>query len=133
MAEAKENHGSYDKLFSRQPRKPFIAVNKRVFNAIAFCLGAALSVVSQTLIRLGFKRGLKAHRNLEAAMTLSTLFSFYTEPEYVFHNDKLMDLAKRMGKADQDLFPGRFKSNRMGKLLAKNSYGGFKLLRLKGT
>ena len=132
MAEAKENHGSYDKLFSRQPRKPFIAVNKRVFNAIAFCLGAVLSVVSQTLIRLGFKRGLKAHRNLEAAMTLSTLFSFYTEPEYVFHNDKLMDLAKRMGKADQDLFPVDSKAIEWENYLRKIHMAGLNCYALKG-
>ena len=38
-------------------------------------------------------------------MTLSAIFSFYTEPNYIFHNNKLLDLAKRMGKKDQELFP----------------------------
>jgi alcohol-forming fatty acyl-CoA reductase len=105
MTEAKENHGSYEKLFARRPRKPFIAVNRQLFTAIALCLNAVLSVVNTTLLKLGFKRGLKAKRNLDAAMALSTIFSFYTEPEYIFHNDKLLNLAKRMGKADQVLFP----------------------------
>ena len=89
-------------------------------------------MVSQTLIRLGFKRGLKAHRNLEAAMTLSTLFSFYTEPEYVFHNDKLMDLAKRMGKADQDLFPVDSKAIEWENYLRKIHMAGLNCYALKG-
>ena len=105
MTEAKENHASYDKLFLRRPRKPFIAVNKRLFSAVTLCLSIVLTVISQTMMKLGFKRGLKAQRNLDAAMTLSTIFSFYTEPDYVFHNNKLLDLAKRMGKTDQQLFP----------------------------
>jgi nucleoside-diphosphate-sugar epimerase len=105
MAEAKENYRSYDKLFLRQPRKPFIAVDKRIFAAVTLCLSLVLNAVSHTLVKLGFKRGLKARRNLDAAMTLSAIFSFYTEPNYIFHNNKLLDLAKRMGKKDQELFP----------------------------
>lgn len=132
MAEAKENHGSYDKLFLRQPRKPFIAVNRKLFSAITLCLSVILSVISQTLVKLGMKRGLKARRNLDAAMALSTVFSFYTEPNYIFHNNKLLDLAKRMGSADQALFPVDSNAINWETYLRKVHMAGLNCYALKG-
>ncbi len=132
MAEAKENHATYDKLFLRQPRKPFIAVNKRLFNAITYSMSIILLIASQTLGKLGWKRSLKARRNLDAAITLSTIFSFYTEPEYVFHNDKLIDLAKRMGPVDQALFPVDARAIDWEHYLRKVHMAGLNRYALKG-
>jgi len=132
MAEAKENHGAYDKLFSRRPRKPFIAVNKRLFNAITLCMSFVLLMASQTLGKLGWKRSLKARRNLDAAISLSTIFSFYTEPEYIFHNDKLINLAKRMGPADQALFPVDARAINWEHYLRKVHMPGLNCYALKG-
>jgi fatty acyl-CoA reductase len=132
MAEAKENHGAYDKLFARRPRKPFIAVNKRLFNAITLCMSFVLLIASQTLGKLGWKRSLKARRNLDAAISLSTIFSFYTEPEYTFHNDKLINLAKRMGPADQALFPVDARAINWEHYLRKVHMAGLNCYALKG-
>ncbi|MDF1693456.1 MAG: fatty acyl-CoA reductase [Zhongshania sp.] len=132
MAEAKENHASYDKLFMRQPRKPFIAVDKRLFNAITLCMRFVLLVASQTLAKVGWKRGLKARRNLDAAIALSTIFSFYTEPEYIFHNNKLIDLAKRMGPADEALFPVDARAINWETYLRKIHMAGLNCYALKG-
>lgn len=132
MAEAKENHAAYDKLFLRRPRKPFIAVNKRLFNAITICMRFALLIVSETLSKLGLKRKLKARRNLDAAIALSTIFSFYTEPEYIFHNDKLINLAKRMGPTDQALFPVDARAINWEHYLRKVHMAGLNCYALKG-
>jgi len=43
--------------------------------------------------------------NIETAMKLSTVFSFYTQPSYVFHNKKLMKLHDQFNDADRALFP----------------------------
>ncbi|MEX1670185.1 fatty acyl-CoA reductase [Zhongshania guokunii] len=132
MAEAKENHESYDKLFARRPRKPFIAVDKRLFNAITLCMRFVLLIASQTLAKLGWKRGIKARRNLDAAIALSTIFSFYTEPEYIFHNNKLIDLAKRMGPADEALFPVDARAINWETYLRKIHMAGLNCYALKG-
>ena len=92
----------------------------------------ALLIVSETLSKLGLKRKLKARRNLDAAIALSTIFSFYTEPEYIFHNDKLINLAKRMGPADQALFPVDARAINWEHYLRKVHMAGLNCYALKG-
>ncbi|MCK7544458.1 fatty acyl-CoA reductase [Marinobacter bryozoorum] len=104
MAEAKENYAAYDKLFCRQPSKPFMAVNRTLFDTAVTGIRVPLSLASKALKMAGHSRELKLLRNLDTTRALATIFGFYTAPDYVFHNEKLMDLAERMGDADRELF-----------------------------
>ncbi|TBW57890.1 dehydrogenase [Marinobacter halodurans] len=105
MAEAKENYATYDKLFYRQPRKPFIAVNRRLFDTVMSGARLPLKAFNQALKLAGSERELKALRNIDTTLSLATIFGFYTAPDYVFDNSQLLDLAQRMGELDRNLFP----------------------------
>ncbi len=105
MVEAKDCYAEYDQLFYRQPSKPFMAVNRRLFDTVVGGARIPLSIASRVLKLLGHDRDLKALRNLDTTRSLATIFGFYTAPNYVFQNDGLMALAKRMGGVDRMLFP----------------------------
>ncbi|MFW5825722.1 MAG: SDR family oxidoreductase, partial [Marinobacter sp.] len=104
MVEARENHAAYDKLFSRQPTKPFMAINRTLFDAAVTGMRVPLSLANRAMKKAGRSRELKLLRNLDTTRALATIFGFYTAPDYVFHNEELMDLAERMGDADRELF-----------------------------
>jgi alcohol-forming fatty acyl-CoA reductase len=105
MTEAKNHHADYQKLFNRQPTKPFVALNRRLFHALVGGLRLPLSMVDQGLRLTGTDRKLKALSNLDTSRSLATIFGFYTAPDYIFRNDALLALASRMGKLDRALFP----------------------------
>ncbi|WP_417517069.1 fatty acyl-CoA reductase [Marinobacter sp.] len=108
MAEAKTNFAAYERLFYRQPVKPFIAVNRSVFDALVGGARIPLTMTQRMMRRLGMlgnERDLKVLRNLDTTRSLATIFGFYTAPDYIFHNDDLLALASRMGEVDEVLFP----------------------------
>lgn len=105
MSEAKQNHQTYQKLFTQAPRRNFVAVDKRLFTLVAACARLGVIAFNQLLGRLGLRRKVRARRNLDTAIELSTLFSFYAQPKFVFHSNKLLSLSKSMGAVDQELFP----------------------------
>ncbi|MDX1458336.1 MAG: fatty acyl-CoA reductase [Marinobacter sp.] len=105
MDEAKHNYAEYDQLFYRQPRKPFIAVNRTLFEAVIGGARLPLSVAGRMLKVIGHTRELKLLKNIDTTRSLATIFGFYTAPDYVFQSDELMSLSQRMGAADQALFP----------------------------
>ncbi|WP_417529773.1 fatty acyl-CoA reductase [Marinobacter lipolyticus] len=105
MAESKANYAAYDQLFYRQPSKPFIAVNRKLFDAVVGGMRVPLSLTSRVMRMLGQNRELKTLRNLDTSRSLATIFGFYTAPDYIFRNDSLQALASRMGERDQALFP----------------------------
>ncbi|MDX1754508.1 MAG: fatty acyl-CoA reductase [Marinobacter sp.] len=105
MDEAKSNYAQYDQLFYRQPRKPFMAINRTLFDAVISGAQLPLSVADRVLKAIGHTRELKLLKNLDTTRSLATIFGFYTAPDYVFQSDELMQLSKRMGAADQALFP----------------------------
>lgn len=105
MAESKSNFADYDQLFYRQPTKPFIAVNRRLFDAVVGGVRIPLSITGKVLRLLGQNRELKVLRNLDTTRSLATIFGFYTAPDYIFRNDDLLALASRMGELDKVLFP----------------------------
>lgn len=105
MAEAKTNYAQYDRLFYRQPVKPFFAVNRRLFDAMVGGARVPLSLARRMMGLLGKDRELKLLRNLDTTRSLATIFGFYTAPDYIFRNDDLLALAARMGDADKALFP----------------------------
>lgn len=105
MAESKANYAAYDQLFYRQPTKPFIAVNRKLFDAVVGGVRVPLSVTARVMRMLGQNGELKMLRNLDTSRSLATIFGFYTAPDYIFRNDELQALASRMGEQDQALFP----------------------------
>ncbi|WP_227519882.1 fatty acyl-CoA reductase [Mangrovitalea sediminis] len=105
VAEAQENHAAYDRLFYRRPRRPFIAVDKRLFEAMMGGIRTPLRMAGRFLKMLGQEGQVSALANIDTAIKLSTIFSFYTAPNYIFHNDSLLKLSKTMSEADQALFP----------------------------
>ncbi|KAA1171974.1 dehydrogenase [Marinobacter salinexigens] len=105
MEEAKDNYAEYDQLFYRQPSKPFIAVNRRLFETVVGGVRIPLKITSRVLKMLGQTRELKVLRNLDTTRSLATIFGFYTAPDYVFQNEELTALAERMGEVDKELFP----------------------------
>ncbi|WP_111497508.1 fatty acyl-CoA reductase [Marinobacter bohaiensis] len=105
MDEAKENYAAYDRLFYRQPRRPFMAINRKVFGAAMSGARLPLQVANRALKLMGSERELRALRNIDTTLSLATIFGFYTAPDYVFQNDKLLSLSERMGELDRNLFP----------------------------
>ncbi|MAL99702.1 MAG: dehydrogenase [Alteromonadaceae bacterium] len=105
MAEAKENFAAYERLFPSQPTKPFIALDRRVFNAVSTGVRRPLKMLDKGLKRLGQGYDLKVMGSLETTLKLAEVFSFYSSPEYVFHSDKLLSLSQRMTETDRRLFP----------------------------
>lgn len=105
MEEAKTNYQAYEQLFYRKPTKPFIAVNRKLFDAVVSGARIPLGVASRALRMVGYGRDLKVLRNLDTTRSLATIFGFYTAPDYIFRNDELLALAGRMGEADKALFP----------------------------
>ncbi|MDP4548469.1 fatty acyl-CoA reductase [Marinobacter sp. MDS2] len=105
MAEAKANYAAYDHLFYRKPSKPFVAVNRTLFDLVVSGVRLPLSLSNGVLRRLGSRSDLKWLRNLDTTQSLATIFGFYTAPDYIFCNDQLLALAKRTGEIDQSLFP----------------------------
>ncbi|WP_148861984.1 fatty acyl-CoA reductase [Marinobacter fonticola] len=105
MMEAKENYAAYDRLFYRRPRKPFIAVNRRLFGAVINGARMPLQIMNQAMKLAGSERELRSLRNIDTTLSLATIFGFYTAPDYIFHNDRLLALSQRLGEHDQSLFP----------------------------
>lgn len=105
MTEAKENHAAYDKLFYRRPRKPFIAVGRRLFGVVINGVRLPLSVTERALRLIGRGSDLRALRNIDTTRSLATIFGFYTAPDYIFHNAELIALSERLSEQDRTLFP----------------------------
>ncbi len=105
MEEARTNYAAYDRLFYRQPTKPFIAVNRGLFDAVIEGARLPLSVADRLLKLLANGRELRALKNIDTTRSLATIFGFYTAPSYVFHNEKLLALSERMSAFDRALFP----------------------------
>lgn len=106
MAESRENYAAYSRLFPRQPSKPFIALDRHLFEAISSGVRIPMGMLDKSLKLFGRSNNdFKVLVNLETTLKLAKVFSFYTSPDYIFHNDKLLELAQRMGPADRALFP----------------------------
>src|SRR5690606_33929627 len=99
------NHAAYDQLFYRRPSKPFMAVERRLFDAVMTGARWPLSLAGRALKLVGHGRELTMLKNVDTARSLATIFGFYTAPDYIFHNEGLLSLAQRMGEADQQRFP----------------------------
>lgn len=105
MDEARANYAAYDRLFYRQPTKPFIAVGRGLFDAVIGGARLPLSVADRLLKVFAGSRELRVLRNIDTTRSLATIFGFYTAPDYIFHNEQLLTLSERIGAFDKALFP----------------------------
>ena len=99
------DHKLHEKLYYRRPRRPFVAVNRKLFDRVVGGVRVSLALADRALKLIGQPREIVALRNLDVTRSLATIFGAYTAPDYVFHNDRLLALAERMGAADKVLFP----------------------------
>lgn len=106
MAEARDNHARYDNLFLRQPSKPLVALDKRVFSTSLASVRTPLAVMARTLRLLGREPDWPLLKNLDDTANLAALFAFYTSSNATYRNDRLLALAERMGEIGAHaLFP----------------------------
>lgn len=98
MAEARDNHASYDKLFTRQPSKPFVALDKRIFHIGLASVRIPLVALARTLRLLGRNTDWRVLKNLDEAADLAGVFAFYASSNATYCNDRLLALAERMGE-----------------------------------
>lgn len=103
--EADENYQQHEKLFYRKPKRPFMMVSKSVFLGMMSAMKLPLLAVNKVGKWFGRDIQSKTLDNIETAMNLSTVFSFYSEPKYRFHNEQLMALSNRIDDVERSLFP----------------------------
>ncbi len=102
--EVRVNWAKYPNLAKKQPEKKFVLVNKKVFIGVMKGLKLAHSV--SDIVRFkSLNTKSKAAKVVDSTLRLSSIYSLYTSPEYVFNSDKLMALSDRMGEKDKELFP----------------------------
>lgn len=102
--EVKQNWHKYPKLTQKQPKRTFVPVNKTVFVAAVTLAKWGLTLIDRLMLR-GTDHRSPALKLVESTLRLTSIYVTYTSPYYVFNNDRLMDLAERMGATDRVLFP----------------------------
>lgn len=103
---AAENHyDRFENLFPRKPEKPFMMVPGFAFNSIIYSSYHAVKMKNKLAAGLNQTSSLRAQKNLETAIQLSSIFAFYTQPRYTFSNSKLVSLAGQAGRKDAHEFP----------------------------
>ncbi len=103
--EADDNYQQHEKLFYRKPKRPFMMVSKNVFLGMMNTMKYPLMAVNKLGKLVGLNVQAKTLNNIETAMNLSTVFSFYSEPKYRFHNEQLIALSNRIDDGERSLFP----------------------------
>ncbi|WP_229506314.1 wax ester/triacylglycerol synthase family O-acyltransferase [Massilia sp. BJB1822] len=102
--ESRRNWRNYERLFFKAPRHRFRVVGRPTFLLMLRAMAAGLALRSglRQLLGLGESPALEA---LRTTQTLAQTFSFYTAPQYRFHNDGLLALAQRFSAQDGLDFP----------------------------
>ncbi|UZE97151.1 fatty acyl-CoA reductase [Alkalimarinus alittae] len=103
--EADENYQQYKKLFYRKPKRPFVMVSKHLFLGMMNTIKLPLMMLNKVGKWFGQDIHVKTLDNVETAMNLSTVFSFYSEPKYRFHNPQLIALSQRINETERSIFP----------------------------
>ncbi|MBK8970077.1 MAG: SDR family oxidoreductase [Hahellaceae bacterium] len=106
--EAHENYHLYDRLFYRKPQRRFVMIPRLAFHLTmvsGFYLAKAGSKIAGLLA--GKSGHSKALDNLETTLKLSLVFSFYTSPNYIFSNERLLELSRRASPEALSRFPVR--------------------------
>ena len=124
QSEALERHHLYEKLFPKKPTKPFVMIPNYAFNGLIFSSYFAVKAKNILAASMGLPKASKLERNLETAIKLSTIFSFYTQPQYTFCSQKLNGMASKMGDATLNEFPVDAKQIQWNSYFAKTHIPG---------
>ncbi len=105
VQEGKANYQQYPNLFPMEPRRAFIMIPGWAFR-IGVTGAYRLAVWKQRLLSgLGMSVSTAQLSNLDTMVKLAVTFSFYTRPSYRFSNEKLSELAARVGDQERSAFP----------------------------
>lgn len=104
QAEAKRNWRNYERLFDRAPKHDFRVVSRPAFLLMLRASGLAAALWSAVRRVLGAGPS-PALEMVRTTRLLAVTFSFYTAPQYRFHNTRLMALAARFGTDDLQRYP----------------------------
>ncbi|GAB2846245.1 hypothetical protein GCM10027277_13180 [Pseudoduganella ginsengisoli] len=102
--EAKRNWRNYERLFYRAPKHDFTVVSRPAFLLMLRTSGAAAAAWSSVRRAVGAGPS-PALEKVRTTRLLAVTFSFYTAPQYRFHNTRLMALAARFGNEDLQRYP----------------------------
>ncbi len=103
--EAKDNWQAYERLFYRRPQHDFRTVSRTTFLAMMGAGKLAMTLAGWARKLAGFSADFAMREAFNTTHNLAVVFSFYTSPNYTFHNNGLAALAERMGDLDQRVFP----------------------------
>lgn len=102
--EARCNWRNYERLFYRAPQRGFTVVNRPAFLLMLRAGGAVATAWSGVRRMLGAGPS-PALEKVRTTRLLAATFSFYTAPQYRFHNTRLMALARRFCAEDLQRYP----------------------------
>jgi len=102
--ELRVNWQTYPRLAHKQPTRKFMLVNRTLFLAMVKTFKLMHTVSDRIRFRSAHNKS-KGLKVIENTVKLSSIYSYYTSPKYVFSSEQLMALAQRMGEHDQKLFP----------------------------
>jgi len=103
--EGTANYEAYPKLFKgKRPADFFPLAPQAAFDNALKAVQLPLDVAQRAKSILGLHdEKMDFHKNIDTAAKLSTVFAFYAQPKYKFHNGKLLALAEELGVAgDED-------------------------------
>jgi len=107
QSEANCNSGAYDRLSEGKPKRDFRIIDRRLFVMAMTVLKGVVTMYDGICKFTGMRNRIRKVTNfVNTTMKLAVTFSFYASPNYIFHNNKLMDLSSRMTPADRSAFRG---------------------------
>jgi len=104
QTESKRNWRKYDRLFFREPKHDFRVVSRPVFLLSLRAMRIGVGMWTSVRRALGMSDS-PALEKVRTTQTLAVTFSFYTAPQYRFHNERLMHLVSRFGPEDASRYP----------------------------
>jgi alcohol-forming fatty acyl-CoA reductase len=105
QGESQRNWQNYDRLFYAEPKHEFRVVGNTTFRLALGAARVGVNVWSTVRRLLGAAGESKAIEKLRTTQTLAITFSFYTQPNYRFHNGRVLELAQRFRAEDGHVFP----------------------------
>jgi len=102
--ESKRNWQNYDRLFYTEPKHDFTVVSRPTFLLMLRTMSLGVTLLNGVRRLLGAGPS-PALEKVQTTQTLAITFSFYTAPQYRFHNNRLMALSARFGMDDVLRYP----------------------------
>jgi nucleoside-diphosphate-sugar epimerase len=107
QSETNRNAGAYERLYPKgTPKRDFRIIDRTLFVMAMSALKGVVTMYDGICKFTGMRNRIRKVTNfVNTTMKLAVTFSFYASPNYIFHNNKLMDLSSRMTPADRSAFP----------------------------